>query len=382
MTRSRWVLIAWGVIITIGVAGLILTAVDWDDGQSFTPHSLTSLGFASVGALIMVRRPHRIGALFLCFGAFAALTGALLQTCRVLEEQGIDGGVMCGDGSRLGSLLWPVSYLFFGSLFLVFPTGRLPSRRWVPLSAIFFGSWGTAAVGSFLMGDVWIEEHLGYVIPVAVWSLAGVALAPLFRIRKADPTERQQLRWLGYVIALGLLLLALIVAADLAGQRSLMDALTLAVLVNVVVGVPAAITIAILRYRLYEIDAIVNRTLVYVLLSAGLVTAYLGCVVVLQQLLGPVTADSDVAVAGSTLAVAAMFRPLRSRVQSFIDHRFYRRKYDAAATLGAFSARLRDEVDLESLRMELVGVVAETMQPAHASVWLRSRQVARDGGPA
>lgn len=377
MTRSRVVLGIWAVAIAVAVAGVFLMATDWREGAAFTPHSIVSLGFATVGALIMTRRPHRIGALFLTFGVFAAFTGLLFQLCGA-DHQGSQepAGFCSADAGRLGPTLWPASYLFFGSLFLLFPTGHLPSPRWRPIAWVFTASWGGIAIGNLIAGD-WVDEHVGFLIPLAVAAMAVVATAPLFRIRRADAIERQQLRWLGYVIALSLLLVALGIPLDLAGRQEVLDVVNVLLFANVAIGIPAAITIAILRYRLYEIDLIVNRTLVYALLTAALAAAYLGSVFVLQTLLGPVTADSDIAVAGSTLAVAALFRPLRSRVQSFIDHRFYRRKYDAVETLQGFSSHLRDQVDLTALSRELVAVVGTTMQPAHASLWLRRQEGAR-----
>jgi len=370
--RSRVVLAAWVVTMAIGIAGLVLMLGHWRGGDAFIPHSLVSLGFATVGALIMVRRPHRIGTLFMGFGAFAATFGLLVQTCSLVGQGATVAGGVCADDSPWGPFVWPMSYLFFGSLFLVFPTGKLPSRRWWPITLLFVASWLFAAVGGLVMGDRWVEEHFGFVIPIAVWSLAVVALAPLFRIRRADPIERQQLRILAYVIGLSVLLIGIGIPLDLAGQQDALNILNLAIFTNVVVGIPAAITIAILRYRLYDIDVIVNRTLVYAGLTAILALSYLAIVVLLQGLLDPFTAESDLAIAGSTLAVAALFRPARAGVQTFIDHRFYRRKYDAGETLHGFSARLRDEVDLDSLAEQLVGVVSATMQPSHASLWLRS----------
>jgi hypothetical protein len=136
--------------------------------------------------------------------------------------------------------------------------------------------------------------------------------------------------------------------------------------------IPTAAGIAILRHRLYDIDVIVNRTVVYGSLTAVLAATYLVLVVLLQQVLAPITSQSDLAVAASTLSVAALFRPLRRRVQAFIDRRFYRHKYDVALTLESFARTLRTDVDLDSLSEDLIGVVASTMQPAHASLWLRA----------
>jgi hypothetical protein len=141
-------------------------------------------------------------------------------------------------------------------------------------------------------------------------------------------------------------------------------------------ALPIAVCIAILRYRLYDIDLIINRTLVYGVLTALLAVTYFFIVVAMQNAI-PGADDSDLTIAGSTLAVAALFRPLRARIQSFIDRRFYRRKVDARRTLESFAARLRDEVDLDQLSSSLVAVVQETMQPAHASVWMPPREVAR-----
>ena len=374
MNRSRKVLLVWGTTMTLAALGTLLMIVNWSGGESFVPHSLVSFGFASVGALIMLKRPHRIGTLFLAFGAFTSCIGFMFQICPAVGGGAGAAEALCGDESRIGAMLWPASYLLFGCLFLLFPTGTLPSRRWRPIAVVFLGSWSLLAVGGLVVGDRAVEEHLGFLPAVAVWALAIVALTPIFRIRKADPVERQQLRWLGYVIGLTLLLIVVGVGFDLAGHQGTLNVLTFFIFLNAVVGVPAAITVAILRYRLYDIDVIVNRTLVYVGLTVGLAAAYLGSVVILQRLLAPVTAESDIAVAGSTLAVAALFRPMRERMQSFIDHRFYRRKYNATEALQRFSTQLRDQVDLESLKRELVSTVGSTMHPAHASVLLLGRE--------
>jgi hypothetical protein len=201
---------------------------------------------------------------------------------------------------------------------------------------------------------------------------AGISL--LFRLRRSRGEERLQIKWFAYASAMAAAIFMIASVAYSQGGESqpvidLLFAVGLA-------AIPTAAGVAILKYRLYDIDLIVNRTLVYGALTATLALAYLATVVVLQSLV-PGAQSSDLAVAGSTLAVAALFRPARARIQAFIDRRFYRRKYDAAHTLESFSARLRDQIDLETLEGELLDVVTETMQPAHASLWLRTEGASR-----
>lgn len=186
--------------------------------------------------------------------------------------------------------------------------------------------------------------------------------------RRARGEERQQLKWVAYVIGfLATVLLAMSSEEFLGQELWYFDWLFLAA----IMAIPVSIGIAILRYRLYEIDRIVNRTLVYAALTGLLAVVYVGLVVVLGGVLQPLTGSNDLAVAGSTLTVAALFSPARSRIQRFVDQRFYRRRYDVARTVEAFSARLRDEVDLDTLTRDLQGVVRETLQPTSVSVWLR-----------
>ena len=196
----------------------------------------------------------------------------------------------------------------------------------------------------------------------ALVSVASLAL----RFRRSHGVERQQIQW---VWAAGALLVVTFVVS------ALLEPTAPIVAENVqfagLLAIPAAIAMAILRYRLYDIAIVVNRTLVYGSLTAALALVYLGGVLLLQLVLAPITEDSGLAVAGSTLAVAALFRPVRGRIQELVDRRFYRRKYDAARALEAFNARLRDEIDLDSLVGELRGVLEETVQPSHVSLWLR-----------
>lgn len=200
-------------------------------------------------------------------------------------------------------------------------------------------------------------------------SFVAGAVSLIFRFLRSRGEERLQLKWLMFatgVAASGLIGLA-VADAGREGDPLWVDLVsTLGIL-----GIPAAIGIAIFKYRLYAIDRIISRTVSYALLTGVLVAVYVGGVLVLGPVLRPVTGSNDLAVAGSTLAVAALFSPARRRIQSSMDRRFNRRRYDAARTVEAFSARLREEVDLNALRSDLTSTVRETLQPAHVSLWLR-----------
>jgi hypothetical protein len=209
-----------------------------------------------------------------------------------------------------------------------------------------------------------VENLPVFVVMNALLALGvvGAASSVAVRFRRSRGVERQQMKWFVYAAAL------ILVAPAMDYFPGVVSSVWLAL---VLVAIPAAIGIAVLRYRLYGIDFVVNRALVYGPLTATLVAVYFGGIVVLQRLLVTITGErSTLAVVASTLLIATLFNPLRRRIQSFIDRRFYRRKYDAAKTLESFSAKLRDETNLEALNDELVGVVRETMQPAHVSLWL------------
>jgi hypothetical protein len=215
-----------------------------------------------------------------------------------------------------------------------------------------------------------------YTLSPALFIAATFSL--FVRLRRAVGVERQQLKWLAYAaggLAIVSILLIITIAID---APRWFEWSANAILVAVTPGVPIAIGIAILRYRLYDIDLLINRTLVYGSLTVTLVALYFGGIVVLQRVFVVLTGQqSTLAVVASTLLIAALFTPLRRRIQSFIDRRFYRSKYDARKTLEGFSARLREETDLDALSDELAGVVRETMQPAHVSIWLRPDEAPR-----
>jgi hypothetical protein len=260
-------------------------------------------------------------------------------------------------------------------MLLIFPDGRLPSRRWWAVVSIALAGYALTFLGVYMPGD---EAQSGW--PVGVWlSLAALlasVVAVVLRWRRSTDQERQQLKWLVYMVTLAVIggLAALALGGIWANFGYVTAVAILMVTAGVGLGIPAAIGVAVLRYRLYDIDRIINRTLVYGALTAMLALIYFGGVTVTQATFHTLTDQEDMpqlAIVVSTLVIAALFNPLRHRIQAFIDRRFYRRKYDAAKTLEAFSAQLRNETDLEALGDDLVGVVRETMQPAHISFWLR-----------
>jgi hypothetical protein len=205
-------------------------------------------------------------------------------------------------------------------------------------------------------------------VPMLFVAGLGAVSSLLVRFRRARGDERQQIKWFASAAALTLVWILLFGQASLHGLPEAIVALSSLL---VIPSIPIATGIAILRYRLYDIDILINRTLVYATLTATLVGIYFSGIVVLQSVFVVLTGQqSTLAVVASTLVIAALFNPLRQRVQAFVDRRFYRKKYDARKTLEAFSAKLRDETDLEALNDDLVGVVKETMQPAHVSLWL------------
>ena len=268
------------------------------------------------------------------------------------------------------------------ALLLLFPDGRFVprwTRRAAPLLL------AALILSELLQGRSDAADAIG--LTVGLIAVATGLYSQVYRYRRVSgPTERQQTKWvvIGIMGAVALGVVWGVVAAAFPPEEpseSRIYALLVAqpVLILLLFCLPLSFAISILRYRLWDIDVVINRTLVYAVLTATLVGTYFGIVVGLQAAFGAVTDQgSAVAVAMSTLAIAALFQPLRRRIQDFIDRRFYRRKYDAALTLAGFGDRIRDEVDLEKLREELVGLVHETMQPAHASLWLATPAVRGD----
>lgn len=349
--------------------------------------------FGLMGAFVAARQPRNpVGWLFMFVGAMPVVGffSSNYATYGIFSHPG--SLPFTSIASWVSSWAWiPGVATLLTFCLLLYPNGRLPSRRWRPvlyaaMVALPLGIGGVAFMpgkmepfeegGPRVENPFGIEGAEGILGPVGGFSLsllvalgAASVASLVFRFRAASPTERQQLKW--FIYPAGALIAVVLLETPI---ESLVGAsISDFVFTGAILLLPLGTGIGILKYRLFDIDVVINRTLVYLSLTAILVGTYLGVVVLLQQSLSGVTSDSDIAVAGSTLAVAALFRPLRSRVQDFINQRFYRRRYDAAETLRAFSTHLRDQVDLDSLSLQMLQVVGDTIQPAHASLWLRPR---------
>jgi hypothetical protein len=360
----------------------------------------TPVVLAVVAALILSRQPRNTIGWLLMVPASAYLVGGPLENyiAHVTPESPTPTAVLLLAVwfSNWGWLLLIFPLLF---ILLLFPNGRPPTPRWrwVGVAAV---AWATLFVLMATLSKRLTTPGFALDNPVGVLGedtvelLAGVwivgllilvlacALALFVRYRRADDTERRQIKWMLYACAVFLVVYVGGSVGGLSGTNSLGGYIWGIFFGLSLVTLPAAIGIAILRYRLYEIDVVINRTLVYGSLTAMLVASYFGSVVSLQYAFRALSGErSQVAIVASTLVIAALFNPLRRRVQAFVDRRFYRSKYDARKTLDAFSSRLRDETDLDALCDDLTSVVRETMQPAHVSLWLRPGTAPSEGRP-
>ncbi len=337
------------------------------------------IGAPILGGLIASRRPRNpYGWVWLVFGL--GLTLQLLAESYAAYALVVEPGSLPAPRliSRLLELGGPMALALAPFLLLLFPTGRLPSRRW-RLLAWFAAVSGAVLVVLNLLFENGPDRVGGAVSAVTIIVVLVIfvsiflsALSLVVRYRRASGLERQQLKWFA--------LATVPTAFYVVGQMLFLDLLLGETLWNLLdtmtrIGLYVGISVAILKHRLYDIDIIINRTLVYALLTASLVLVYVGSVVGLQAAFRTLTGqETQFAIVASTLVISVLFNPLHRRIQDFIDRLFYRRKYDAAKTLDAFSMKLRDETDLEELDKSLVSVVTETMQPAHVSVWLRPRE--------
>jgi len=382
LARSAPVPVSWGADLTI--AGLLV----------FVPF----LAFPVVGALISFRRPRNP------VGWICLADGLLWTFIGMSDNYGVYGVAKPGSVpfpvgiAGINNWLWVPAVGLLGTyLLLLFPDGRLPSRRWRPLAWLSGAVLVLASVGVMLSpgplehlgrvrnpfgleGQHWMTSAGYVVLPLLPLCMLASALSLVLRFRRSRGEERQQIKWIAFSASVVVMVYLIAMVASLlspaetwfAGSSpAWLSLLQTAALLSLTV-IPIAVGFAVLRYRLYEIDILINRALVYGSLTVLLAATYVGGVVGLQYVFRALTGQgSTLAVVASTLVIAALFNPLRRRVQGFVDRRFYRRKYDARKTLEDFSTRLREETDLEALNSELVEVVRETMQPAHVSLWLR-----------
>ena len=391
MNARRNTLLAWLLVGLVVVADLV-TAVDIlsrgsSAGWDIIPVTLVS---ALVGALIISRQPRNVIGLLLLLPSAALALGvpivASLEAMPTAPEWPalLLLGALWFSGWNWLLLVMPILFIL-----LLFPTGQPPSRHWRWLILVGLGlSAAFILMVTFLrelgpLEDQWVVPN-----PIGFLELAWVeerfipvwfvllplftllcAASPLVRFRRAGTVEREQMKWLFYAGAF----FAVPYAASFISDQFSENALSNLLFGIGILAIPVAIGIAILRYNLYDIDVIIRRTLVYGLLTGVLVGVYFGVVLLAQSAFVALTGqENPLAIVISTLVIAALFNPLRQRLQDFIDRRFYRRKYDAEQILARFAQTARDEVDLEALQVELVKVVQETMQPEQMTLWLKS----------
>jgi hypothetical protein len=353
-------------------------------------NTLGAISYAPVGALIAARRPANPVGWLLCLWGVALSVGHFSAQYAIYTLLAQPESLPAGEVlAWIASWILPIIIGTQVFAFLLFPTGRLPSRHWrwfawltvtfvvagLATSAFSFGAnTGLGPIPNSL-GIEGFSKAYDMVLNTLPILYGAVAFSLFARMRRAAGVERQQIKWFVYAAAatiVGVVLAYMI--PDMVATPRWFDRTGFAFNLVVTPAIPISMGIAILRYRLYDIDLLINRTIVYGMLTATLAVVYFGGVTAIQALFRTLTGQEELpqlVVVASTLVIAALFNPLRRRIQWFIDRRFYRRKYDASKTLEAFSAKLRDETDLEGLHNELVGVVRETMQPAHVSVWLR-----------
>ena len=391
MSRRDASIVAWTLFAVSAVLGFAGTgmkvAVDGVESWHFVANDGLAIAIflvsGVVGALVASRLPaNPIGWIFIGLVVCLGLSGAADGYVELSVDQG-----------RLGGLVpWAAWYsanvflAFFATLVLVlllFPDGRPPTRRWRVV--LWAGGVGLGLLGaSVLFQPGTLDDYPLFANPAgtdnAVVTWIGLPGFPLFlgalvasaaslvvRFRRARGVERQQLTLL---MAAGILATCAFVASWFV-QTLVSEDLGIAIVLVGILAIPVAIGVAMLRYRLYEIDRVISRTLVYGGLTVVLGAAYAGLVLAGQAVFSSFAGGSNLAIAVSTLVVAAFFLPARARVQRFVDRRFYRRRYDAQRTLEAFGARLREQMELDALDGDLRGVVDETMRPAHVSLWLR-----------
>jgi hypothetical protein len=381
-------LLLGGIVLarTTGSAAPELPYGSLGDADSMVIALATVLAFSIVGALIASRHSHNtIGWLFCTIGFVTGLSALAGGYTEFWLASGWGSRSLGETAAWFATWAWTVETVPTIFLLLLFPDGKLPSPLWRPV-AWCAGLGIIGFVGGYALKSGPLEDFPMVANPygvdnpvvgiitvaagfVAVGSMVASAVSLIVRARHAGRVERQQIKWLAYGGAV------VVGALFVAGAISIRSVTVSILITNLaLLGLPLFTGVAIVRYRLYDIDLLINRTLVYGVLTGTLALVYFGGVASAQAIFRAFTGQEEqpqLAVVVSTLATAALFNPLRRRIQSLIDRRFYRKKYDARKTLEAFSAKLRAEADLDALRNDLVGVVRESMQPAYVSLWLR-----------
>jgi hypothetical protein len=393
---SRWVVLsAWAFSLALVVLGILLTVANRSIDNDIAPYTVNlvvaALAFSTVGVLVAYRRRENpIGWLLLGAGILYAteLCAGNYSVYTLVTDPGSLPGAPVA--AWLTAWVWISGGSLVLFIFLFFPDGKLPSVRWRPVAWLVLlnaalsvapfafapgpleGFYEGAPVanpvgiqGSERLLDLGARVTIVLLVPISI----SLILAFIVRFRRAYGEERQQIKWVAYGVAVFAFAVIVVSVWPALDGSTVGSVLFLAGFT----AIPSAMALAILKYRLYDIDVVINLTLVYGVLTATLMLAYGVSIALLQGTMIALTGQSSqLAVVASTLVIAALFNPLRGRMQTFVDRRFYRKKYDAARTLKAFGDRLRDETDLEELNDHLVAVVRETLQPSHVSLWLKT----------
>ena len=399
-SRLAWSL--WAIAVGLTGSSLVLLAINASDPDApvfdwWLGNALVVIE-ATVGAFVASRRPGNPVGWLLCSFGVAVSTSSFASQYAIYALLVRPGSVPAGEAAAwVCSWLLPVIIGLQVSYLALFPAGRLPGRCWrwlVWLTVAFVCAGASLAAfspGAYLGSLGPIRNPLGIEGFTEVYEAVLYTGAPLLfvsvtasifvRLRRAVGIERQQLKWFAYgaaMFAAGTILNVITLATEPPRWFELTNQVVFATLGT---AVPISIGIAILRYKLFDVDVLINRTLVYGILTVALSLVYFGSVGILQYVFRALTGQgSQLVIVASTLAIAALFNPLRRRVQAFVDRRFYRRKYDAARTLEAFSARMRNTTDLNTLGFGLEAVARETVQPEHAAVWIREPGGGKWGG--